>query len=40
MSQMLSHSLSIPVAFLLIAYLQIVLGELCPKSIALRDSEN
>ncbi len=39
MSQLLSHSLSIPVAFVLIAYLQIVLGELCPKSIALLDSE-
>jgi CBS domain containing-hemolysin-like protein len=31
----ISHSLSIPIAFLLIAYLQIVLGELCPKSLAL-----
>jgi CBS domain containing-hemolysin-like protein len=31
----LSHSVAIPVAFLLIAYLQIVLGELCPKSLAL-----
>ena len=30
-----AHSLAIPVAFLLIAYLQIVLGELCPKSLAL-----
>lgn len=29
------HSLAIPVSFLLIAYLQIVLGELCPKSLAL-----
>ena len=38
-SQLLAHSLSIPVAFLLIAYMQIVLGELCPKSVALRDSE-
>jgi CBS domain containing-hemolysin-like protein len=34
-----AHSLAIPVAFLLIAYLQIVLGELCPKSIALTYSE-
>ena len=31
----LSHSVSLPVAFLLLAYLQIVLGELCPKSFAL-----
>jgi CBS domain containing-hemolysin-like protein len=31
----LSHSVAVPVAFLLIAYLQIVLGELCPKSVAL-----
>jgi CBS domain containing-hemolysin-like protein len=30
-----SHSLSLPLAFLLIAYWQIVLGELCPKSLAL-----
>lgn len=30
-----SHSVAIPVAFLIIAYLQIVLGELCPKSVAL-----
>ncbi|MCU0570312.1 MAG: hemolysin family protein [Oculatellaceae cyanobacterium Prado106] len=33
--QVLSHSLAIPIAFFLIAYLQIVLGELCPKSLAL-----
>ena len=33
------HSLSIPVAFVAIAYLQIVLGELCPKSVALLYSE-
>lgn len=32
---LLSHSLAIPAAFLLIAYLQIVLGELCPKALAL-----
>ncbi|MDJ0708266.1 MAG: hemolysin family protein [Leptolyngbyaceae cyanobacterium MO_188.B28] len=31
----LAHSVSIPLAFFLIAYLQIVLGELCPKSVAL-----
>jgi CBS domain containing-hemolysin-like protein len=31
----LAHSLAIPAAFVLIAYLQIVLGELCPKSLAL-----
>lgn len=30
-----AHSLAIPAAFLLIAYLQIVLGELVPKSLAL-----
>ena len=35
----LSHALAIPVAFFLIAYLQIVLGELCPKSVALLYSE-
>jgi CBS domain containing-hemolysin-like protein len=34
-SWFLSHSVAVPVAFLLIAYLQIVLGELCPKSVAL-----
>ncbi|HEY9698086.1 MAG TPA: hemolysin family protein [Trichocoleus sp.] len=34
-SSFLSHSLAVPIAFLLIAYLQIVLGELCPKSVAL-----
>ncbi len=37
--QVIAHSLSIPVAFFLIAYLQIVLGELCPKSVALIYSE-
>ncbi|KAM3101670.1 hemolysin family protein [Phormidesmis sp. 146-12] len=37
--QTLSHSLAIPIAFLLIAYLQIVLGELCPKSVAMLYSE-
>ncbi|MEM6423668.1 MAG: hemolysin family protein [Cyanobacteria bacterium P01_H01_bin.119] len=30
-----AHSLAIPLAFISIAYLQIVLGELCPKSLAL-----
>lgn len=32
---LLAHSVAVPIAFLLIAYLQIVLGELCPKSVAL-----
>lgn len=35
----LAHSLSIPISFFLIAYLQIVLGELCPKSVAMLYSE-
>jgi len=35
----LAHSLAFPIAFLMIAYLQIVLGELCPKSVALLYSE-
>jgi CBS domain containing-hemolysin-like protein len=34
-TETIAHSLSIPIAFFLIAYLQIVLGELCPKSVAL-----
>ena len=34
-SQFLSHSIALPLSFLLLAYLQIVLGELCPKSVAL-----
>lgn len=34
-----SHSLAIPIAFWLTVYLQIVLGELCPKSVALLYSE-
>ncbi|MGD1899547.1 MAG: hemolysin family protein [Phormidesmis sp.] len=38
-AQFLSHSASLPVAFLLLAYLQIVLGELCPKSVALSHPE-
>ncbi len=36
----IAHSFSVPLAFLLIAYLQIVLGELCPKSVALLYSED
>lgn len=35
----IAHSLAIPIAFLSIVYLQIVLGELCPKSVALIYSE-
>lgn len=35
----LAHSIAIPITFLSIAYLQIVLGELCPKSVALIYSE-
>ncbi len=31
----LAHSIAVPLAFLLIAYLQIVLGELSPKAVAL-----
>ena len=34
-TQALIHSLAIPIAFIFLAYLQIVLGELCPKSVAL-----
>ncbi|MGB6295066.1 MAG: hemolysin family protein [Rivularia sp. (in: cyanobacteria)] len=34
-----AHSLSIPITFFFIAYLQIVIGELCPKSVAMRYSE-
>lgn len=30
-----AHSIALPLTFLSIAYLQIVLGELCPKSVAL-----
>lgn len=37
--QPLTRSVSIPLAFLSIAYLQIVLGELCPKSVAMLYSE-
>ncbi len=39
-AQFLAHSAAIPVAFLLMAYLQIVLGELCPKSVALSYPEH
>ncbi|RCJ27943.1 hypothetical protein A6770_24640 [Nostoc minutum NIES-26] len=39
LSNFIAHSLSIPLAFFLIAYLQIVLGELCPKSVAMLYSE-
>ncbi|NJP10653.1 MAG: HlyC/CorC family transporter [Leptolyngbyaceae cyanobacterium RU_5_1] len=39
LSQAISHSLALPITFLVIAYLQIVLGELCPKSVALLYSE-
>jgi CBS domain containing-hemolysin-like protein len=35
----LAHSLATPIAFFALAYLQIVLGELCPKSVALIYSE-
>lgn len=38
-SAVFAHSLSIPIAFFLVAYLQIVLGELCPKSVAMFYSE-
>ncbi|MBU7581303.1 MAG: HlyC/CorC family transporter [Nostoc sp. TH1S01] len=38
-TKFIAHSLSIPLAFFLVAYLQIVLGELCPKSLALLYSE-
>jgi CBS domain containing-hemolysin-like protein len=34
-SQVIAHAVSIPVAFFMVAYLQIVLGELCPKSVAM-----
>lgn len=35
----IAHSITIPFAFFLIAYLQIILGELSPKSIALHHAE-
>ncbi|MBW4533138.1 MAG: hemolysin family protein [Pleurocapsa minor HA4230-MV1] len=34
-SKSLAHSLALPLSFIILAYLQIVLGELCPKSVAL-----
>lgn len=40
LSQFFSHSVALPLAFLLLAYLQIVLGELCPKSVALSYPEH
>ncbi|MEM9218695.1 MAG: hemolysin family protein [Cyanobacteria bacterium P01_F01_bin.150] len=36
----LAHSISITITFCLIAYLQLVLGELCPKSVALIYAED
>jgi CBS domain containing-hemolysin-like protein len=36
---MLAHSCATPIAFISIAYLQIVLGELCPKSVAMLYAE-
>jgi CBS domain containing-hemolysin-like protein len=39
LADLLAHTLAIPLAFGLVAYLQIVLGELFPKSIALLYSE-
>lgn len=38
-ANLLAHTIAIPIAFMAIAYLQIVLGELCPKSVALLYSE-
>ncbi len=38
-SSAIAHSLAIPTTFLILAYLQIVLGELCPKSMALMYAE-
>ncbi|MFK8182334.1 MAG: hemolysin family protein [Phormidesmis sp.] len=38
-NQFLSHSIALPLSFLLLAYFQIVLGELCPKSVALHYPE-
>ena len=34
-SEVIANSLAFPLAFIILAYLQIVLGELCPKSVAL-----
>jgi CBS domain containing-hemolysin-like protein len=38
-NRFIAHSISIPITFFVIAYLQIVLGELCPKSVAMLYSE-
>ena len=35
LSEAIAHSIAFPLAFIILAYLQIVLGELCPKSVAL-----
>ncbi len=35
LSETIAHSIALPLAFIILAYLQIVLGELCPKSVAL-----
>lgn len=35
LSEAIAHSFALPLAFIILAYLQIVLGELCPKSVAL-----
>ncbi|MEM8602724.1 MAG: hemolysin family protein [Cyanobacteria bacterium P01_H01_bin.121] len=35
LSQPLAHAIALPVAFTVLAYLQLVLGELCPKALAL-----
>ena len=35
LSEAIAHSIALPLAFIILAYLQIVLGELCPKSVAL-----
>ncbi|MEO0540214.1 MAG: hemolysin family protein [Cyanobacteria bacterium P01_A01_bin.105] len=39
LTEWVSHSVALTLAFIIIAYLQIVLGELCPKTIALRYPE-
>ncbi len=35
LSETIAHSIALPLSFIILAYLQIVLGELCPKSVAL-----
>ncbi|HEY9770368.1 MAG TPA: hemolysin family protein [Coleofasciculaceae cyanobacterium] len=35
LSETIAHSITVPLSFIILAYLQIVLGELCPKSVAL-----